>query len=341
MLVKENVLIEKFKEQKINYPPILIYGPNEGLVRENFLKIKKIFNQNSTEEVNFSGKLINEQPGILIDEIQTVSMFNEQKIIIIEQPIDKNIDLFEDAFAELPNQILIIVIANNLTKNSKLRKFFESSNNYFSCANYEDDFRSNSQQIQNLEKSINKNLNRDIKSYLGQHLSSDRMISKNEIDKIILLYSENDQIPELEHIKLIFNDNADLGLNKISQLAFSGQPNRVSINLNKIFDEGVNPVAIIRVMLNYVQRIQATQIALKKNNDFDSAIKSLKPPVFWKDKDNFKLHCKKWPIKETVLNFNLLVDTELNCKSDYNLTNILCERALLNIAVRGQKYFSN
>ena len=91
-------------------------------------------------------------------------MFNEQKIITIEQPIDKNIDLFEDAFAELPDQTLIIVIANNLTKTSKLRKFFESSNKYFSCANYEDDFKSNSQQIQNLEKSINKNLNRDIKT---------------------------------------------------------------------------------------------------------------------------------------------------------------------------------
>jgi len=82
MLIKENQILQKFKDQKTNYSPILIYGPNEGLVRENFLKIKKIFNQNSTEEVNFSGKLINEQPGILIDEIQTVSMFNEQKIII-------------------------------------------------------------------------------------------------------------------------------------------------------------------------------------------------------------------------------------------------------------------
>jgi len=341
MLIRENLLIQKVKEQKINYSPILIYGPNEGLVRENFLKIKEIFNQNNTEEVCFSGKLINDQPEILVDEVQTVSMFNEQKIITIEQPIDKNIDLFESVFTKLPDKTLIIVIANNLTKNSKIRKFFESSDKYFSCANYEDDFKSNSQQIQNLEKSINKNLHRDIKHYLNQNLSSDRMISKNEIDKIILLYSENDQIPELEHIKLIFNDNADLGLNKISHLTFSGQPNRVSVNLNKIFDEGVNPVAIIRVMLNYVQRIQATQVALKKNNDFDSAIKSLKPPVFWKDKDNFKLHCKKWPIKETVLNFNLLVDTELSCKSDYNLTNILCERALINIAVRGQKYFSN
>jgi len=339
MLIKENLLIQKFKEQKNHYSPILIYGPNEGLVRDNFLKLKEIFNQSNAEEISFTGKLINDQPEALIDEIQTVSMFNDQKIIIIEQPIDKNIELFEEAFTALPDHTLIIILASNLTKTSKIRKFFENSEQYFSCANYEDDFRSNSQQIQNLEKSINKTLNRDIKNYLNQNLSSDRMISKNEIEKLILLYAENDQIPELENIKLIFNDNPDLGLNKISQLAFSGQPKKVSINLNKIFAEGVSPVAIIRVMLNYVLRIQTTQIALKKTNDFDSAIKSLKPPVFWKDKDNFKLHCKKWPINQTILNFNLLVDTELNCKSDYNLTNILCERALINIAVRGQKYF--
>jgi DNA polymerase-3 subunit delta len=339
MLIKENLLIQKFKEQKNHYSPILIYGPNEGLVRDNFLKLKKIFNQSNAEEISFTGKLINDQPEALIDEIQTVSMFNDQKIIIIEQPIDKNIELFEEAFTALPDHTLIIILASNLSKTSKIRKFFENSEQYFSCANYEDDFRSNSQQIQNLEKSINKTLNRDIKNYLNQNLSSDRMISKNEIEKLILLYAENDQIPELENIKLIFNDNPDLGLNKISQLAFSGQPKKVSVNLNKIFAEGVSPVAIIRVMLNYVLRIQTTQIALKKTNDFDSAIKSLKPPVFWKDKDNFKLHCKKWPINQTILNFNLLVDTELNCKSDYNLTNILCERALINIAVRGQKYF--
>ena len=339
MLIKENLLIQKFKEQKNHYSPILIYGPNEGLVRDNFLKLKEIFNQSNAEEISFTGKLINDQPEALIDEIQTVSMFNDQKIIIIEQPIDRNIELFEEAFTALPDHTLIIILASNLTKTSKIRKFFENSEQYFSCANYEDDFRSNSQQIQNLEKSINKTLNRDIKNYLNQNLSSDRMISKNEIEKLILLYAENDQIPELENIKLIFNDNPDLGLNKISQLAFSGQPKKVSINLNKIFAEGVSPVAIIRVMLNYVLRIQTTQIALKKTNDFDSAIKSLKPPVFWKDKDNFKLHCKKWPINQTILNFNLLVDTELNCKSDYNLTNILCERALINIAVRGQKYF--
>jgi DNA polymerase-3 subunit delta len=332
-------LFQKYKEQNLNYAPLLLYGPNEGLIRENYAKLKNILNWTNFDKINLTGKSITEQPEILIDEIKTVSMFSDHKIITIDHAVDKNIEIFKEAFHILPSNTLIIVLADNLKKTSKIRTFFEKSESCLACANYEDDMKSNSQQIQILEKKIGKVLNKDIKNYLNQNLSSNRMISNHEVDKLILLYHENDTIPKLEEIKFIFNDNSDLGLSKISQLAFSGQPNKVSINLNRIFAEGVNSVAVVRTMLNYVQRIQVTQIALKKTNDFESAIKSLKPPVFWKDKDNFKLHCIKWPISETIFNFDLLVDTELNCKVDYNLTNILCERAIINIAVRGQKYF--
>ena len=339
MLIKEYQLIEAFKKQQKKYPPILLYGPNEGLVRDNFIKIKNIFSSENAEEINFTGKSLIDKPELLLDEIQTVSMFHSQKIILIEHASDKNIEVFEEAFSQIPDFTLIIILANNLGKTSKIRKFFETSEIFIATANYEDDSRSNSQLIQDLEKNIKKVLDRESKSYLSQNLSTDRMISKNEIDKIVLLYLDNDLIPTLKNIKAIFNDSADLGLNKISQYVLSGLPNKVSINLNKMFSEGTSPVAVIRTMLNYVNRIQTTQIELKKTNNFDTAIKSLKPPVFWKDKDSFKTHCMKWPINETVYNFNLLVDAELSCKSNYELTNILCERALINIAARGQQFF--
>lgn len=338
MIIKENQLTSRFNKVDENYRPILLFGPNEGLIRDNLNKITLLFKGN-TEEIRFTGKYINEQPFIFLDEIQTISMFNEKKIIIIEQPLDKNIELFESSFVDIPKDMLIIVIANNLTKSSKVRKFFENSKEYLSCANYDDDIKTNSQQIYELEKKISKAFDKDIKNYLSQNLSSDRMISKNEIDKIILFYTDTNEEPSLEKIQSIFNNSNDLGLNKIPQLVFSGNPKDVSIFLNKIFAEGINSISIIRTMLTYVQRIEATQIVLKKTNDFDIAIKKLKPPVFWKDKELFKLHCKKWPINETVSNFNLLVETELKCKSDYQLTNVICERALLKIASKGSRYF--
>ena len=339
MLIKEFQFLENIKKQKNSHPPLLLYGPNEGLIRDNCSKIKKLFNKSNAEEVNFIGKSICEEPEKLIDEIQTISMFSDQKIITIENPIDKNIELFEDAFTSLNENILIIVIANNLSKGSKIRKFFEGSKIYLACPHYEDDFKSKSRQIHDLEKKINKVLNQDIKTYLSQNLSSDRMISINEIDKIKLLYSNNNRSPELQDVKLIFNDNTDTGLNNISQNTLSGQTGKLIINLNKIFSEGVSPITVIRSLLSYVERIQKTQIALKRNNNFDEAIKTLKPPIFWKDKDIFQLHCKKWPIKDTINNFNILLDAELSCKSNYTLTNIHCERALLKIASKGKIYF--
>ena len=35
MIVKENQLLNQFDGTNINYQPILLYGPNEGLIREN------------------------------------------------------------------------------------------------------------------------------------------------------------------------------------------------------------------------------------------------------------------------------------------------------------------
>jgi DNA polymerase-3 subunit delta len=340
MIIKENQFFSQFDRIQDNYQPILLYGPNEGLIRENVNKIKGIFKKDSLEEISFTGKYINEQPEIFNDEIQTISMFHDKKLIFIEQPLDNNVALFESIFLNMPDKILIILIAGNLTKSSKIRKLFESSSQCLSCANYDDDLKVSSQQINDLEKNIQKVFDKDIKNYLNQNLSSDRMISKNEIEKIILLYSERNKEPSLDEIKSIFNDNADLELNKISQIVFSGNPKKVSVILNKVFDAGIGPVTIIRTLINYVQRIETTQIALKKNRDFDSAIKGLRPPVFWKEKDLFKLHCTKWPINETISNFNLLVDAELSCKKDYYLTNVHCEQALTKIAAKGRKYFN-
>ena len=339
MILKEHELFISLNSSGIKYQPILLYGSNEGLIRDNLLKIRKIFNEGNAEEIFFTGKTLSEQSNLLIDEIQTVSMFNEKKIICIEHPLDRNVELFQECFAKLSDNILIIVVANSLNKSSKIRKIFEGSSDYLCCANYDDDFKTNSKQIYELEKAINKVLDKDTKNYLNQNLSTDRMISKNEIDKLILLYSGNEKIPKLNDIQKIFNDNSQLELNKIPQIVFSGNPKKVSMFLKKIFAQGINPVTILRTMLNYVQRIEVTQIALKKTNSFDDAIKVLKPPVFWKDKDIFQLHCKKWPIKETTNNFNILLNAELRCKSDFALTNILCERALLKIASKGKIYF--
>ncbi|MDC0032626.1 hypothetical protein OAJ23_04125, partial [Pelagibacteraceae bacterium] len=174
-----------------------------------------------------------------------------------------------------------------------------------------------------------------------QNLSTDRLISKNELEKILLVigHQENQQI-KLEDIRVILNDSSSNSLNIINENVMYGKVNQVSKNLHKIFDEGTNVVAIIRSLLNYLVRVHKTQIEIKKVGNFDEAIKQLKPPVFWKDKDNFKNHCSKWPTKDILYYIERLLEAEYMCKTQSSLNYEICEKYILSVAKKGEVYFN-
>ena len=118
-----------------------------------------------------------------------------------------------------------------------------------------------------------------------------------------------------------------------------GKIKSTSKTIKKILDEGINSVTLIRSLINYLLRIHQTQIELKKKNNFDEAIKSLKPPIFWKDKDHFKNHCTKWPARSISKCVSTLVEAEYKCKSESELSNEFCENYILTIAQQGHNYF--
>ena len=264
MIIKEYQLNEVIK--KSSYPRfILFFGPNEGLIRENILKISSSFKENiETDEITINGKSLDENHTLLNEEIRSFSMFSEQKIIYLENLKDKHLQYFESEKLE-NDKILVIMKSDNLTKNSKIRNFFEKHKIFAAIPCYEDDKRSSMNLLSQFQSEHEIKLDSDVKNYLLQNLSSDRLISKNELEKILLVISgKKNQEISLEEIQNIFNDGSSHSLNIINENVMYGKVNQVSKNLYKIFDEGTNAVAIIRSLLNYLVRVHKTQIEIKK-----------------------------------------------------------------------------
>ncbi len=337
------------KEFKINdavnkgYLPqfLLVYGPNEGLIRDDIIKIAEAFKQNNeVDEITINGKVIEENQNIIDEEIRSFSLFSEKKIIHLENIKDKHLPFVEDI--ELTSKkVLVIIKSENLNKNSKIRSFFEKHKKYAAVPCYEDDMRSTMNLLSQFQSDNKVKFSSDIKNYLLQNLSSDRLISKNELEKILLVIGEeqNKEI-ELGIIRNILNDGSSNSLNIINENVMYGKVNQVSKNLYRIFDEGTNAVAIIRSLLNYLVRVHKAQIEIKKTGNFDTAIKQLKPPVFWKDKDNFRNHCSRWPTKYILLYIERLLEAEYMCKTQSSLNNEICEKYILSVAKKGEVYFS-
>ncbi len=341
MIIKEHQLqnIVRDDTQFLNF---LIYGPNEGLVRDQIEKLAKNYlSKGDFEEIRFNGKNLDDDPGSLETIIRSVSMFFKKKIVIADAIKDKHLSIIEEIVLKTPQQAVLIIREGSLGKSSKIRKFFEEHKNCFSLACYEDDGRSIMKNIDEFTRMNGLELNRDIKNYLLQSLSNDRMISKRELEKIELFYKNSDSNIELEEVKILLNDSSSQNLNKMNEYVMFGNPSMSSKIINKLLSEGTSPISLVRSLINYLLRIQQTKIEMKKGNNFDSSIKTLKPPVFWKDKDSFQKHCLKWPLLSVESSLNKLLETEVACKLNSKLANVNCEKSILLIANDGRQYFKN
>ena len=336
MIIKEHQL-NKTIDNNSELIGILIYGPNEGLINE---KIKNIISsQNDYDIISVTGKDLDSDEFFLDQALGNISLFGTTKILLIENLKDKYINQISEIDLKKIENTILIIKSGILPKSSKLRKYFESHDKFASLACYEDDIRALMKTIELFSKENSIIFNREIKDYLLQTLSIDRMVNVQELEKIKLLYGNSSEKPELEKIKIVLNDSSSLNLNKINEAVMFGKPSKSSKIIFKLFSDGTNPVAIIRSLINYIKRLESTIIELKKGNSFDDSIRSLKPAIFWKDKENFQIHCRKWPLSKISELIDMLTEAEVNCKLESKISRFICERTVLNIAYQGRKYF--
>ena len=341
MIIKD-FQIKKIINENKGFLPFLFYGPNEGLIRDHISKIKSDYLSDvDFEEVALTGKSLDLNPDTLETSANSISMFNSYKLIILESLKDKNMSELENVINSAPTQTMLIVKADNLKKTSKLRKLFESNAQCYALACYEDDAKSMMKLIDNFVKENNIAFDRDIKNYLMQTLSTDRMISFNELQKISLFYTNADTPPNLEEIKNLLNDTSSNNLQKMNESVMYGNTTKSSNIISKLLSEGNNPISILRSLINYLKRVQKVKVEMKKGSNFDTAIKFLRPPLFWKDKDNFQQHCVRWPLSKIEKNLSRLLDAEIDCKTNSKLSSILCERSVLTICHEGKQHFQN
>ena len=341
MVIKEYQL-EKIIKDNTQFLSILIYGPNEGLVKDQVEKLTKNYlSQGDYEEINFNGKNLDDDPGSLEAIILSVSMFFKNKILITDAIKDKHLGIIEETVLKAPEKAVLIIREGSLNKSSKIRKFFEEHKTYLSLPCYEDDNRSIMKNIEEFARKNSFELDRDIKNYLLRVLSNDRMISKRELEKIEIFYKNSNSKIKLEEIKILLNDSSSQNLNKMNEHVMFGNTSKSSKIINKLLSEGVSPISLVRSLINYLLRVQQTKIEMKKGNNFDSSIKILKPPIFWKDKDNFQKHCLKWPLRSIESSLNKLLETEIACKLNNGIADLNCEKSILLIANNGRQYFKN
>ena len=219
-------------EQNINLLDknlFLFYGENLGLKNEFKDKIK--FQNNNAEIINFSQDDIINNIDNFFNEIVNISLFDEKKIYFINQVNDKILDAIKIIEPKIDSQKFYLM-SELLDKRSKIRNYFEKSNNCGVVACYIDD-----------EINFKKIIIKRLKNYKGVTTENINLISdkcnlnrdklKNELDKIYTFFLEKNIDKNKLEILLDNKINNDFSL--LKDEAFNGN----KIETNKLLSDTI------------------------------------------------------------------------------------------------------
>tara|TARA_B100000965_G_C19580532_1_gene753300 strand:+ start:360 stop:1361 length:1002 start_codon:yes stop_codon:yes gene_type:complete len=316
------------------YKYVLIYGENIGLKEALKNKIKDFYDK--AEKINIYQEDIIKNKNIILNEVKNVSLFSEEKIIIINQANEKILIELEDLLDSKEN-IKIILISELLDKRSKLRALFEKGDNLAVIPCYNDNDITLRKLVQNELKDF-QNLNSNIINMIINYSNSNRKTILNNLEKIKSFYIKK-ILSENTLVELLNSDRNEMFEN-IRDAALNGD----KVKLNELlsnFTFSNEDTYVYFNMINYrLNKILEIHKHNFKNEDFSVAISKLRPPIFWKDKPIYIKLLQKWDKQRVVEALGYLGKIEREIKSNSNINSLtMVKNSITNVCSNSWAYF--
>jgi DNA polymerase-3 subunit delta len=311
---------------------VLIYGPDTGAGRVVAKQIAKAFlpNVDSMSVTELSGDQIKADPAILADEYYATSFFVEKKALLIDDPENGFLEQITEILQRPNPNNIIIITAGELSRESKLRKFFEDSKELMTILCYKDDAMSLRNYIVSAFREAGVFVDKDAMDYLVANLGEDKQVTKNEVEKI-LIYLGTQKKLTFEDVQAILADNSEITVGDIAFAVATKDAQKLEKTLTRAFGENINAVPILRSVQYQFQRMINVKDSLSKGVPLDSALQSLRPQVFFKQADLFKLALRKWSEEQIKVALQKVTDAELAAKGSTLDADMVCRQELLKL----------
>jgi DNA polymerase-3 subunit delta len=322
---------------------VLIYGPDNGLVRERAEILTTVIAGRRDDPflvAELTPADLRDDPTRLMDEAQALPFGGGRRVVRLRSATNGQAGTLKSILEALSatdaiTPALIIAEAGELRPADKLRKLFESTERAAAIACYLDDGRGLEQVIIETLARYKLRPSADARSWLAQHLGADRMITRNELEKLAL-YCNGQTDVTLNDCLAVIGDSAVSDLEQAVFAAANGDFSALDTALARAFREGVSPIAVIRTAMRHLQRLHQVTGAVDEGVALDAAIKTLKPPPFFKVADRFRAQARVWPVGHLERALEILSEAELKCKTTGMPDQLVCSRALMQVAQAGR-----
>ena len=313
---------------------ILVFGPDNGLVRERVTRLIKgvVPDVNDPFRVaELSPAILKDDPARLADEAAAMALTGGRRVVVVRDAGDTISSLFQGFLANPMGDALMVVEGGDLGPRSSLRKLFEGADNAAAMASYGDEGGSLAHVIQEELKNAGLTPEPDALAFLMENLGGDRRLTRAELQKLALYMGAPGRV-RLEDALACIGDTASLSMDDLALATADGDHATAQRVLDRLFREGTHAVAVLRALSRHFQRLHFVAGLMAQGKSADAAMGSLKPPVIFKAADRFRRQLGRWPADRVGRALEVLIETEAECKTTGMPAEELCSRAVMQLA---------
>jgi DNA polymerase-3 subunit delta len=319
---------------------VLLYGPDAGLVRERAEALIKavagsLDDPFRTREITLAD--LKDDPALLRDEANALSLMGGRRAVRLRNAGDGLASAFEELFADGAGfDALIVVEAGNLAPRSSLRVLFEESAGAAAVPCYLDDASTLTDVIESSLRQHGLSVAPDALGFLASQLGGDRMVTRSELDKLAL-YAAGRKTVTLEDAEACVGDSAERGIEDVAAAVAAGDQALLDRTYARVLHEGANPIGILRVVQRHFERLHLVAGKVAAGGNAEAAMKSLRPPVFFKAEPAFRAAVRQWPAPRLAQALELLLKAEIDCKTTGMPSELICGRVLMQVAAAARR----
>ena len=294
MIIKYN-LFEK-KVASLNNTFFLFYGANTGKIESciEFLKTS----QSNLNIINFYSEDFSSLSfSEIIKKNNQDDIFGNNNCLIFSlSDLKSSNEILKFVDKKDLNLKKIIFKSGPIQKNIKFRKVFEDSQDNVCVPCYEDTYEEKKEVIYKLFKRENLQISENEIDELASFLSSERLDLINDLKKIIIHTKITNK--SIKDSLSIISENQSDDINKVIYSLASRKKkvfwNEFSIISNSLKDE----IKFINILSIHLEKILIVKKKISDGHSPFHALKTLKPPIFFKLEKEFLKQTEIWEEKE-------------------------------------------
>jgi len=332
--------VERFlKKPDLAEGVFLAYGPDAGLVREVGQRIVRLFggtDAGSMNLVTLDGGEVDADPGRLVVEARTSSLFGDRRIVRV-RGAGKGTVMGVTELLDDPAGAVLVLEAGNLTPRDPLRALVEASKRGRALPCYPDSDETLIRLIGEWLAEAGIGADPDVAPTLRDALGNDREITRRELEKLALYAGESRHLTRNDVLTLCA-DNAALAIDEILDSTGTGHAGRLDNALDRALAAAVSTQQILTMAISHFAMPRRWRGEVDAGRSPRDVLDNARPKPHFSRRAAMEQQLRLW--SDTALGNALerLQLATLESRKRYGMGDTVVRRALLSISMSAAEH---